>query len=41
MAKRRKRHCKFGVNKKTKACLKTKRPRKSRGLMGHRRRRRR
>lgn len=36
-----KRHCRFGVNKRTKRCLKTKRHRKSRGLSGARRRRRR
>jgi hypothetical protein len=28
MAKRRKNKCKFGVNKRTKACLKSRRPRR-------------
>lgn len=37
---RKKRHCRFGVNKRTHACLKTKRHRKV-GLSGARRRRRR
>lgn len=35
-----KRHCKFGVNKRTHRCLKAKR-KKHGGLAGHRRRRRR